>query len=192
MTQTWDDTREGPLVRETATGITRRSDWAALPLRAVLGFGFMFHGYPKLFDPAQNEGFAATLTQIGIPAPEVMAWVVGVVEFVGGLGLLLGWFVLPIAVLGILDMLVAMFFLHLPAGFSFLNISGMSPEGPTFGPPGVEVNLLYIAGFLALLATGGGPWSIDAAVRKPGKPADVRPEDGERYVGTRAPDEAPT
>lgn len=186
MIRTSEASREGVLVRETDTGITRRSDWAALPLRAVLGIGFVFHGYPKLFDPVQNQGFAETLARIGIPAPEVMAWVVAIVEFVGGLGLLLGWFVVPIAVLGILDMLVAMFFLHLPAGSGFLSAAGAD------GPPGVEVNLLYLAGFLALLATGGGPWSIDAAVRRPGKPADVNPDDGERYVGTRAPDEAPT
>ena|SRR5690606_28311685 len=190
MTQTADDARE--VVRESPTGLTRRADWAALPLRAMLGFGFMFHGYPKLFDPGQNEAFAGTLDQIGIPAPQVMAWVVGLVEFVGGLGLLLGLLVVPIAVLGIVNMVVAMFFLHLPAGFSFLNISGMAPEGPTYGPPGFEVNLLYIAGFLALLATGGGPWSIDAAIRSPDRPVDVNPADGTRHVGARAPDEAPT
>lgn len=190
MTDTWDEERERWTVRETTTGLVRRSDWAALPLRAILGFGFMYHGYPKLFDPLQTQGITGTLTEIGIPAPQVMAWVVGIVEFVGGIGLLIGLFVVPIAVLGIIEMLVAMFFVHLPAGFSFLNISGMSPEGPQYGQPGFEVNLLYIAGFVALLITGGGPWSIDAAVRAPRRPTDM--VDGQRHVGARAPDEAPT
>lgn len=134
---------------------------APLPLRLILGFGMMYHGYPKLFDAAQRQGFVGMLQGIGIPAPGVMAWVVAIVEFVGGLALIVGAFVSIVAVLLIIEMLVAMITVHLPHGFNFLNITGMEPGGPTFGMPGYEVNLLYIAGLLALLLAGAGAYSFD-------------------------------
>lgn len=137
--------------------------WAPLPLRLILGFGMMYHGYPKLFDAAQRQGFTGMLQGIGIPAPGAMAWVVAIVEFVGGLALILGAFVAIVSVLLIVDMLVAMFTVHLPHGFNFLNITGMEPGGPTFGMPGYEVNLLYIAGLLTLLVGGAGRLSVDEA-----------------------------
>ena len=51
------------------------NDWASLPLRLILGFGFAYHGYPKLF--GGHDGFAGMLTNLGIPAPGLMAWLVG-------------------------------------------------------------------------------------------------------------------
>jgi putative oxidoreductase len=59
-------------------------------------------------------------------------------------------------------MLVAMFTVHLPHGFNFMNMTGMTAEGPTFGMPGFETNLLYISILTALWLTGAGPWSIEA------------------------------
>jgi putative oxidoreductase len=64
--------------------------WAPLPLRLVLGIGMMQVGFPKLFVPAGRANIAHLLTELGIPLPEVMGWVVGVVEFFGGLGILVG------------------------------------------------------------------------------------------------------
>jgi putative oxidoreductase len=58
-------------------------------------------------------------------------------------------------------MLVAMFKVHLAAGFSFMNIKGMGPDGPIYGLPGYEVNLLYIAALLSLILLGPGVLSID-------------------------------
>jgi uncharacterized membrane protein YphA (DoxX/SURF4 family) len=52
----------------------------------------------------------------------------------------------------IVMMLVAMFTVHLRYGFSAINTVGLTAEGPQFGPPGYEVNLLYIAGLLALIS----------------------------------------
>ncbi|MBA3887293.1 MAG: DoxX family protein, partial [Acidobacteria bacterium] len=57
--------------------------------------------------------------------------------------------------------LVAMVVGHLPHGFNFMNITGMGPQGPKFGMPGYEVNLLYIAGLLALILGGAGLYSVD-------------------------------
>src|SRR5215471_1868283 len=133
--------------------------WAPLPLRLVIGYGFLAHGWAKLSrGPA---GFARLLEQIGAPLPEVTAWVSTFIEILGGLAILAGAFVAAVSVPLIVMMLVAMFTVHLRYGFSAINTIGLTADGPQFGPPGYEVNLLYIAGLLALVLGGAGPWSID-------------------------------
>ncbi len=134
--------------------------WAPLPLRLIIGFGFIYHGFPKI-SAEGHQTFVATLSRIHVPAPGLMAWVAGVVEFVGGIALILGIFVTIACVLLSLDMLVALFKVHWVAGFSFMNFTGMGPNGPTFGLPGYEVNLLYIAGLVALIFGGAGALSFD-------------------------------
>jgi putative oxidoreductase len=59
-------------------------------------------------------------------------------------------------------MLVAMFTVSINYGFSSVKTIGLTPQGPLFGPPGYEINLLYIAGLISLIITGAGFWSIDA------------------------------
>ncbi len=140
--------------------------WASLPLRLVLGMGFAYHGFPKLFSSEGHAGFVGMLQNIGVPAPGLMSWVVGLVEFVGGLALIAGAFVAIVSILGILNMLVALFTVHLPNGFNFMNIIGTTASGPSFGMPGYEVNLLYIAGFLALFLAGAGTLSLDTLLAR--------------------------
>jgi putative oxidoreductase len=133
--------------------------WAPLPLRLVIGYGFMAHGWAKLSrGPA---GFARLLEQIGTPLPELTAWVSTLFEVLGGLAILAGACVAVVSVPLIVMMLVAMFTVHLRYGFSAINTVGLTADGPQFGPPGYEVNLLYIAGLLALILRGAGPFSID-------------------------------
>lgn len=136
-------------------------DWAPLPLRLVLGIGMVYHGFPKLFSSEGRAGFVGMLEGIGVPLPGLMGWVVGLVEFLGGVALLAGVFVSIAGVLLIVDMLVALFKVHLPHGFGFLNITGMTESGPVFGMPGYEVNLLYIGGLSALVLGGAGAYSVD-------------------------------
>jgi putative oxidoreductase len=133
--------------------------WALLPLRLVIGYGFLVHGWAKL--SRGPEGFARLLQQIGAPLPELTAWVSTLLEIVGGLAILAGAFVAVVSVPLIVMMLVAMFTVHLRYGFSAINTVGLTTEGPQFGPPGYEVNLLYIAGLLALIMGGAGLMSID-------------------------------
>jgi putative oxidoreductase len=133
--------------------------WATLPFRLVIGYGFMAHGWAKLSrGPA---GFARLLEQIGAPLPEATAWVSTLIEILGGLAILAGAFVAAVSLPLIVMMLVAMFTVHLRYGFSAINTIGLTADGPQFGPPGYEVNLLYIAGLLALILGGAGPLSID-------------------------------
>jgi putative oxidoreductase len=129
--------------------------------RFILGFGFVYHGFPKLFLPGEREAFVGMLQTIGVPQPGLMAWAVGAVELVGGVALIAGAFVVIFGSLLTLNMLVAIFTVHLPQGFNFMHITGMTETGPTFGMPGYEVPLLYIAGLLVLVFGGAGALSVD-------------------------------
>ena len=139
-------------------------NWAPLPLRLVIGYGFMAHGLAKL--SRGPEGFAKLLEQIGAPLPEATAWVSTLIEVLGGLALLAGAAVAAVSIPLIVMMLVAMFTVHLRYGFSAINTVGLTADGPQFGPPGYEVNLLYVAGLLALILGGAGPFSIDRLIAR--------------------------
>ena len=136
-----------------------RSQWVPVPLRLIIGIGFMVHGWAKL--SRGPSGFAKLLTQIGAPLPEATAWVSTFVELLGGLAIFMGAFVEVVSIPLIVMMLVAMFTVHLKYGFSSINTIGLTQNGPRFGPPGYEVNLLYIAGLLSLILGGAGALSID-------------------------------
>jgi putative oxidoreductase len=138
-----------------------------LSLRLVIGFGFMVHGWAKL--SRGPSGFAKLLTQIGVPLPEATAWVSTIVELLGGLAILVGAFVEVVSVPLIVMMLVAMFTVHLKYGFSSINTIGLTQDGPQFGPPGYEVNLLYIAGLISLILSGAGALSIDRILSRKGE-----------------------
>src|SRR6201981_1099967 len=75
--------------------------WAPIPLRLIVGYGFMEHGFAKLSKGPEN--FAAILHTMSVPAPHFMAWLTILTELIGGLAVLLGAFVtlvsLPLAVL---------------------------------------------------------------------------------------------
>ena len=145
---------------------TRRCSLASLTLRLALGFGMAFHGYPKLFDPLQHEQFEQSLFGMGVPVPALMAWGIALLEFVGGVLIVLGVLTAFLSVLYVIEMLVAILLVHLPSGFAAGNVVGMGEQGPIFGVPGYEVNVLYIAGFLAVLFTGAGAYSIPGLLHR--------------------------
>jgi putative oxidoreductase len=147
--------------RSWAAGAQR---WALLPLRLIVGYGFMAHGIAKW--SRGPEHFAQLLHQIGVPLPVVTAWLVTLVEVFGGLAILLGVFVGLASIPLIASMLVAMFTVQLPYGFSSVNTIGLTDAGPRFGPPGYEINLLYIASLIALALLGAGPLSVGTWVTR--------------------------
>jgi putative oxidoreductase len=136
--------------------------WAAIPLRLIVGYGFLAHGYSKLAHGPLH--FAVILHALGVPAPELMAWVTIVTEVVGGAAVLLGAFVplasIPMAVV----LLTAMFTTQLPYGFLAVKLQGVTAAGAQFGPPGYEVDLLYLACLAALVLGGSGPLAIDGLI----------------------------
>ena len=138
--------------------------WAAIPLRLIVGYGFMEHGFAKL--SKGPEVFAAILHTLGVPAPHFMAWLSILTELIGGLAVLLGAFV-PLVSLPMAGFLfVAIFTVHLPYGFSSIKLMGVISGRAQFGPPGYEVDLLYLACLAALVFGGSGPMAIDNYLRK--------------------------
>ena len=85
--------------------------YAALPLRIALGIIFIYHGYIKLFGGL--DGFSGAIASFGLPAPYFLAVVVGLVEFLGGISLLIGFFTRWSAVLIGIDMIFAFFLVRL-------------------------------------------------------------------------------
>jgi putative oxidoreductase len=136
----------------------RFDQWAAVPLRLMVGYGFMAHGYAKL---ARGPGyFVASLHALGVPWPALMGWTTIFVELIGGLAVLIGVLIpfvsIPLAAI----MLVAVFTVHLPYGFSSIKLQSVTKDGPQFGKPGYETSLLYLAGLATLVVGGPGPLAV--------------------------------
>ena len=138
--------------------------WAPVPLRLIVGYGFMEHGFAKL--ARGPDAFAIILHAIGVPAPHFMGWLTILVEIFGGLAVLLGA-LLPLASIPMAAvLLVAIFTVHLPYGFSSIKLLAVTTAGPQFGPPGFETDLLYLACLASLILGGSGPLAIDAFLAK--------------------------
>ena len=140
--------------------------WAPIPLRLIVGYGFMQHGYAKL--SKGPEAFAAILHAMSVPAPHFMAWLTILTELVGGLAVLLG-VLIPLASLPMAAVLiVAIFTVHLPYGFTSIKLMSVTNGHAQFGPPGYECNLLYLACLAALVLGGSGPMAIDSYFKRKG------------------------
>ncbi|MGZ5248873.1 MAG: DoxX family protein [Caldimonas sp.] len=133
--------------------------WTPLLLRSIVGYGFLMHGYAKLF--RGPETFAVVLHTLGVPAALPFAWLTTLVELVGGFAVLIGAFVplvsLPLAII----LLTALFTIHLPYGFFSVKLVEVTGTGTKFGTVGYEIILLYLAGLGTLALGGAGPLSVD-------------------------------
>ena len=127
--------------------LDRAMPWGIALLRVVVGFAFFMHGQQKLFQMGVG-GVGGFFASLGIPAPELAAVVVSIVETVGGLALILGVLTRLVGVLLAADMLVAMLVVHRPNGFYA-------------GDGGVELVLVLGAAALALAITGPGALAVD-------------------------------
>jgi putative oxidoreductase len=138
--------------------------WAPVPLRLIVGYGFMEHGFAKL--ARGLDAFPAILQALGVPAPHLMGWLTILVEIFGGLAVFLGALVplasIPMAAV----LLVAMITVHLPYGFSSIKLQAVTAVGAQFGPPGFETDLLYPACLAALVLGGPGPLAIEGLLTK--------------------------
>jgi putative oxidoreductase len=138
--------------------------WFAIPLRLIVGFGFIQHGYAKL--ARGPDDFINILHAIGVPAPVLAGWATIICEIVGGVLILLGALV-PFATIPMgIVLLVAIFTVHLANGFSSIKLQSFDATGAHFGQPGYETDLLYLAGLIALCLGGAGPFSIDRLLRR--------------------------
>ena len=129
-------------------------------LRLVLGVVFFAHGAQKMLGWFGGYGFQGTMgffEHLGMPAP--VAFLIICTELFGGLGLIVG-LLTRIAALGIgVEMIGAVFMVHLTNGF-FMNWYG------TQKGEGFEYHLLAIAVAGTLLLRGAGKFSADRALSK--------------------------
>jgi putative oxidoreductase len=126
--------------RMTAT-LDRYAPIALALLRIVAALLFMEHGTQKLF------GFPAA-PESGLPALLSLPGLAGVLEFVGGILLLIGLGTRPVAFILSGEMAFAYWMAHAPRSvFPVLN--------------GGDAAILYCFVFLLLVFTGPGAWSVD-------------------------------
>lgn len=136
-----------------------RAAWALLPLRLMVGFGFAAHGYAKLSRGPAN--FAAIVAALGFPAPLFTAWATSLLEFLGGILVMVGAFVVPLSIPLAAIMATAMFGVHFRYGFSSIRLKALTAAGAEFGPVGYELSLVYLVALATLALAGSGPLSIE-------------------------------
>lgn len=132
------------------TGSARR-DIALLIGRIGLGVIFFAHGWQKLVTNG-IDGVTAGFTAMGIPLPGVSAWFAAIVELAGGAALILGLAVPLVALLLAIDMVGALFLVHLDAGLFVTD-------------GGYELVLALAVGAVMLAGVGAGRYSVDALLR---------------------------
>ena len=134
----------------------RLAPYAPTVLRIVVGLS-------KLQNPA---GFIGFVTSLGIPAPGVLGWLPVILEPLGGLLLILGLGTRWLGLYFTLEMLVTAFYVKAMRGTPFI-VSG--------GRPGVgyELDLLLLAGSLALVLLGAGRLSVDENILRRAQPGAI-------------------
>ena len=127
-------------------GVGDTEMWASLILRVGLGLALISHGYPKLFKTfGQFSGYIASLKW---PAPKLFALLAGLVEFAGGILLVLGLWGKPVA------LIVAVYFL-----LTILT----AHKGQKF-QSGWELAFMYLLAALTLWAlNSSGVWALSSA-----------------------------
>ena len=124
----------------------------------------MEHGYAKLARGA--DSFVHILQALGVPMPHLLAWATILVELLCGAAVLLGVFIPIVSVPMAIVLLVAIFTVHLPHGFSSIKLESVTAAGAHFGQPGYETDLLYLACLATLVLCGSGVLSIDHLIKR--------------------------
>ncbi len=130
------------------------SPWLPVPLRLALGIGLIVHGGIKLFIDGGHENISHMIGLLGLPLPDLMGWVVGGIEFIGGVCMLAGLFYKPLVVINILNILGLLVF-----GFLAGGIPEPLPDGDPL--PAYREAFMILAGLVTLLMLGAGKWSLD-------------------------------
>ena len=136
-------------MRMLALSYGRFAGVAPVIVRVIVGVIMAAHGWQKLAGGPAN--FGQMLGQMGVPLPTLTAWVVTLVELVGGVLLIVGLLSRLAALLLTIDLVVAILLVKVNVGLI----------APTEQVPGAELDLALIAGFLVILLMGPGSLSLD-------------------------------
>lgn len=138
-----------------STALGRASDAGPLLMRVGLGAVFAWHGWVKL-DGGVSD-FAGFLDSLGVPAPEVVAWLQVMAEGIGGLLLAVGLLTRLVTLPLIAIMIGAITLVKADLGFI------------VDGGPGASYETALLAGLLGLLFIGPGRLSLDAIIGVEGR-----------------------
>ena len=119
-------------------------------LRLAVGTIFVAHGAQKLFGIWGGSGLSGTaqfMGTLGLGPGMLLAILVGLIEFAGGLMLILGALTLYASLALAVTMGVAIWKVHLANGF--------------FLPAGYEYNIVLLGALICLMLAGPGAFSID-------------------------------
>ena len=122
------------------------TDYAWLAIRIALAVVLVLHGYQKL--AGGMEMFTGMLDKLGFPLPALMAWIVALLEFFGGLAIAIGLWTRDVAALVTIQFVVILLFVK------------------KFAFPASDVDLIIFAAALALTLVGAGSMSVDAKMKK--------------------------
>lgn len=131
--------------------LERLKPLALLLLRVGIGIVFIFHGYPKLF--TRTHDIMAGFQHMGFPA--FFVYIAGVLEFFGGIVLILGLFTRTAALLLAGEMAIAVLKVHLP-------------QGPITDVKNYEFPMVLAVACFALATIGAGMISLDHAIYRGG------------------------
>lgn len=134
-------------------------DFSALFLRVTLAVVLFPHGAQKMLGWFGGKGLEPTLQhfQSDLNIPLVFGILAIAAEFLGAVGLFLGLLTRVAAFAVAVEMVAAVYLVHLNFGF-FMNWMGQQTG------EGFEYHILVFGICLALLLKGGGSWSIDRAI----------------------------
>lgn len=119
-------------------------------IRVIVGITFFMHGWQKLFTNG-IDGVGGFFGSVGIPAAAVAAFVVTFLELLGGIALIIGLGTRLVSAAFVIEMIVALFAVHLPNGFFVSN-------------GGYELVLLLGVASAGIALAGPGLFAVDTQV----------------------------
>jgi putative oxidoreductase len=134
------------------------TQWPQVPLRIGVGLCLIYDSAPWVFTRAGHDNFTHMLDTVGLPLPWLMAWGVGLLEFFGGVALVLGAFMNVVSLLLAVEIATRLIGFWVSGGVP-APLPGQRPIN------GYEQNLMYIAALLVLYIAGAGRPSVDRAIQ---------------------------
>lgn len=123
--------------------------------RGIPGVVFLYHGWQKL--DGGLDGVSGFLDSLGVPIPDVMAYVLTFGELIGGALLIIGFLTRLVAVLFFIEMIITTLLVKIDLGLI------------AQGAAGAELDLTLLAAMAAIATMGPGSLSVDRNIGMEGR-----------------------